>query len=314
MKNFEGAVDQLIERIEPDGYEFNKTARSLATIALHDVELRYGENSDAPLPQHNAEHALDVAGRAIDLTNLIYEFIPEKYQDKIYELALLIGVSHDWEQLLGNGLNETASAEYLIELIEKSNDKEINNDWFKGRAYRGVMATEFEIDEEGIINQVNLGRGEPEPDEVPDPLEFIIAFADINGIAMEGEGRMSDDVARLFIEKCQQEDKKPTEEGLKGFVNYQPKFIKSQLDDERMKPIIAHYFSHLEPANQEKNNPVYKAMRKKYNPNIRKAYKKAWRLHNKPELLKGMGGLVESADVLGLSSKLGDIIKRINTK
>ncbi|MEX2014491.1 MAG: hypothetical protein WD885_00970, partial [Candidatus Saccharimonadales bacterium] len=97
MKNFEVAVDQLIERIQPDGYEFNETARSLATIALHDVELRYGENSDTSLPQHNAEHALDVAGRAIDLTNLLYEFIPEKYRDKIYELVLLVGVSHDWE-------------------------------------------------------------------------------------------------------------------------------------------------------------------------------------------------------------------------
>ncbi|MEX2014843.1 MAG: hypothetical protein WD885_02815, partial [Candidatus Saccharimonadales bacterium] len=209
--------------------------------------------------------------------------------------------------------NEAASADYLIELIEKSHDSEINNELFKERARRGVVATEYEIDEQGIIHQVNLGRGEPEPDEDPDPLEFIVAFADINGIAMEGEKRMSEDVARLYIEKCQQEGEEPTEEGLQDFVNYQPVFIKSQLDDERMKPIIAYYFHHIEPAGQEKDNPVYTIMRKEYNPNIVNAYKKSRRLHNKPELLKGLGTAVRRADVIGLSEKLGEIIKHIKT-
>lgn len=315
MRNFEASVDQLIGRIEPDGYEFNDTARSLATIALHDVELRYGEKSDNPLPQHNAEHALDVAGRAIELTNLLYEYIPQKYRENIYELALLVGVSHDWEQMLDGG-NERASADYLIGLIEKTDDREINNEWFKARSKKGVLATEFEIieiDDEKIINQVNLGRGKPEDGEEPDPLEFIMAFADINGIAMEGESRMSEDVAGLYIEECQKNEEKPTLEGFRKFVGYQPTFIKSQLDDEHMKPIITYYFYHLEPEDDKKDNPVYEALKKKYNPNIRNSYKKAWKLRNTPELLKGFGGVVHRADVLGISDKLGGIIKHIKT-
>jgi hypothetical protein len=312
MRNFEAAVDELIGQIEPEGYEFNETARSLATIALHDVELRYGESSDNSLPQHNAEHALDVAGRAIELTNLVYEFIPEKYQDNIYELALLVGVSHDWEQLLASG-NERASADYLIGLIEKTDDEEINNEWFKARAENGVMATEYEINDDGIINQFNLGRGKPEDGEEPDPLEFIVAFADINGIAMEGESRMSEDVAGLYIERCQKKGENPSEEGLRGFIDYQPTFIKSQLDDEHMKPIIAHYFHHLEPEDEEKENPVYEALKNKYNPNIRNSYKKAWKLRNTPELIKGFGEVVHRADVLGISDKLGGIVDRIKT-
>jgi hypothetical protein len=312
MRNFEAAVDDLIGQIEPEGYEFNETARSLATIALHDVELRYGESSDNSLPQHNAEHALDVAGRAIELTNLVYEFIPEKYRENIYELALLVGVAHDWEQLLDSG-NEQASANYLIGLIEKTDDEEINNEWFKARAENGVMATEFEINDDGIINQFNLGRGKPEEGEEPDPLEFIVAFADINGIAMEGESRMSEDVAGLYIERCQKKAEQPSEEGLREFIDYQPTFIKSQLDDEHMKPIIAYYFSHLEPKDESKENPVYEALKNKYNPNIRKSYKKAWKLRNTPELLKGFGEVVHRADVLGISDKLGGIIDRIKT-
>ncbi len=309
MRNFELAVDQLIEKIEPEGYEFNDSARSLATIALHDVELRYGENSEHPLPRHNAEHGLDVAGRAIELTNLLYDFIPEKYQDNIYELVILIGVSHDWEQLLAAGLNERASADYLISLIEKSGDKEINNEWFKTRAENGIMSTEYEIDDKGVINQLNLGRGKPELGDEPDPLEFIIGFADINGLAMEDEDFMSEELVRLFFEESIKKGEEPSEERLEKLVDYQEAFIRSQLNDYRIKSYIAHYFSHLEPAEEGENNPVYDEMYKAFNPTIRRIYDKAQWLRKTPGVIKGVEDTIHRMDVLGLSDKLGKIIK-----
>src|SRR5690349_4649767 len=93
--DFESRVDELIGRIEADGPEIHPTVRSLATIALHSVEVRYGENSENHLPLHNAEHAIDVTERAIELTNLLYEYIPEEYRENIYDLILLAGLAHD---------------------------------------------------------------------------------------------------------------------------------------------------------------------------------------------------------------------------
>lgn len=304
MRNFEAAVDQLVERIEPDNYEFNDTARSLATIALHDVELRYGENSESPLPRHNADHGLDVAERAIDLVNLLFEYIPDEYKDNIYELALLVSVSHDWEQLLGNGENEAASAEYLIKLIEKTSDEKINNDRFKERSSGGVFATEFAIDTKGVINQVNLLEGEA------DPLKFVVAFADINGMAMEGEELMPEELAKLFFEQSVQKGEEPSQESLQRLVDYQESFIRSQLNDYRMKAYIARYFPHLEPAeNSGEDNPVYTKMHEAYNPNIKNIYEIAKWLRGNPTAIKGLGSLFQRADVLGLADKLGKAIK-----
>jgi hypothetical protein len=311
MIDFEKEINGLAASIEPEGYELSPTVRSIAAIALRDIEVRYGEESDEPLPQHNATHAIDVAGRAIQLTNLLYDFVPEESRENIYELALLVGITHDWEQFEGNGKNERASANYLIGLIEQYGDENINTDEFKQRARSGTMATEYEIDDKGIINQINLGKGKPEPDDEPDPFEFIIAFADINGIAMEGPDRMSEDMTRLFFERSRGGE--PSKDDLEKLIAYQPTFIKSQLNDHRIKPYIAYYFSHLEPENEGIDNPVYSKMREAYNPNIKAAFDKAqWMSSCTSDItkIKGLEEMIRKFDVLGVAGKISKIVRR----
>jgi len=308
--NFETKIDELIGAIEPEGHEIHPTVRSIAAIALHSVEIKYGENSENHLPQHNAEHAIDVAERAIELTNLLYEYIPEEYRENIYELALLAGVTHDWEQLQGSSVNEQASADYLISLIEQTGESPFNTKRFKQRARAGILATEYEIDKEtGVINQVNLLKDEPYEDGKPDPLKFIMAFADINAIAMRGPQQMYEDVTRLFFERNL--DQQPTEEGLREILDYQEKFIKSQLNDHRMEAYIARYFPDYEPKNKDAKNEVYLVMEETYNPNIKESYEEAqWLRRNSEAVANEIKGMLHTVDFHAVASKLGHLVHR----
>jgi hypothetical protein len=305
--NFETRIDGLIEMIEPEGHEVHPTVRSLAMIALHSVEIKYGENSDNPLPQHNVEHAINVTERAIELTNLLYEYIPEEYRENIYELALLAGIAHDWEQLQGVGANEQASADYLIGLIEQTGNSPINTDRFKQRAGAGVMATEYEFDEEaGVINQINLLKDEPYEEGKPDPLRFIMAFADINAIAMKGPNQMYEDVTRLFFERNMED---PTEEGLREMLDYQEKFIRSQLNDHRIKAYIARYFPDYESEAEDEDNEVYTVMKNAYNQNIRDSYENAqWLKRSSDVVVKELKGILHTVDIHVIASRLSKIV------
>lgn len=309
--NFEARIDGLVELIEPEGQEIHPTVRSIAAIALHGVEIKYGENSENPLPQHNAEHAFDMTERAIELTNLLYDYIPEEYKKNIYELVLLAGVAHDWEQLEGVGANEQASADYLIGLIEQTGNSLVNTDRFKQRARAGIMATEYEFDDEkGVINQINLLKDEPYEEGRPDPLKFIMAFADINAIAMKGPDQMYEDATRLFFERNYED---PTEEGFREILDYQEKFIKSQLNDHRMEACIARYFPDFEPENDDEKNEVYKEMEKAYSPNIKESYEKAqWLKRSSEVVAKELKSMLHTFDFHAVASKLGRLVNRGN--
>jgi hypothetical protein len=305
--NFESRVDELIGTIEPEGLEIHPTVHSLATIALHSVEVKYGEHSENPLPLHNAEHALDVTERAIELTNLLYDYIPEEYQEDIYELVLLVGVAHDWKQLQGTGVNEEASADYLIGLIEQTGDSRFNTERFKQRARAGIMATEYEVDEKtGVINQINLLKDEPYEKGKPDPLKFIMAFADINAIAMKGPEEMYENAVKLFFERNLEE---PTEEALREMLDYQQLFIKSQLNDHRMKPMIDRYFPDYKGLGEDGDNKIYTEMRNAYNPNIEAAYEDAQWLKGRKDIAKELRSMLHTFDFHAVASKLGSLVR-----
>jgi hypothetical protein len=219
----------------------------------------------------------------------------------------LVGVAHDWKQLQGAGANEKASADYLIGLIEQTGDSRFNTERFKQRARAAIMATEYEVDEETrVINQINLFKDEPYEDGKPDPLKFILAFADINAIAMKGPEEMYDNAIKLFFERNLEE---PTEEALRGMLDYQQLFIRSQLNDYRMKPIIDRYFPDYKGLGEDGDNKVYTEMRKAYNPNIEAAHEDAKWLRGRSDIAKELEGMLHTFDFHAIAARLGKLIQ-----
>lgn len=265
--DFEKELDKLSGQLENEAFGISLPARAVATRALYEVDSRYGENSDHPLEYHNAHHALDVIKRGVHLTSLLTPYIAGDYRRSMYDLVTVGGAIHDSERGMGDGYNEKLSAEYGEQLIQSNGySREINTKRFMRTLREGVLATQVEREDSGKVQQINLRQGSH------DPFKFILASADINGIAMEGPKRMVRDATNLCYEL---HDGNPSADELYNFIILQPKFLRDRLQDDQIKPDIEYYF-------KDQSESVYDVVSREFGGTIKTAYSKALELASLP--------------------------------
>jgi len=293
--SFERQITGIADDIDSD-YKLASETIPIAVHALEEVDRRYGPESPTPLEFHNAHHSIGVARRNVRLSNLLHHYIPPSFRPKIFELAILAGATHDLEQGLGNDANERASTAWGIQAVEEF-DGELNTKTFKRRLLRANLATSVVLDAGGELVQVNLQRGSR------DPIKFITAFGDINGIAMEGDKRMWQDATNVYLEMTVE----PTAEGLYDFLaGRQKRFMRNRLNDGRIKSDIAYYFP-------DTVDDVYSDMRKAYHTNIITAFGLARMLEERSDLKSSVAHIVrsfESRDRTLLGITIGKLVRR----
>lgn len=270
--DFRERLDDIVSDVAVPGYVVNPASIEVAEWALHAIEARYGPDSDSPLAYHNADHALDVCRRAVRLTNVVYPYLKPEHHAKIFDLAIVCGAGHDLEQSLGSGANERASAEAMMAKVLEIDDPVINNKKFLQRMKLGILATEVHRNEEGELVQTNLRTGSR------DPIKLIMANADINGIAMEGNARMIRDVTHL----CQEAYGEPTAEQYYKFLIDQAGFLRQRLHDEQIIPDITYFFP-------DDADAVYRDTRKLFQGNIVDAYRLALFMEQHPDITASIG-------------------------
>jgi hypothetical protein len=290
--DFEREMANIATIVEPPEQKISGEALTIATESLHAIDLKYGPNSDNPLPFHNAEHSVAVTRRVIRFINILYPYMKPRQRSGIYDLGAIGGPNHDFEQGLGVAENEKASGGQAVQRVAESGGATINTDTFKKRLLGGIQATTVQMEDDGDIVQVNVQKGSH------DPFKFAMAFSDINGIAMEGSRRMFNDATRL----CYEIYGEPTLDQLYNFLVSQASFLRKRLNDHRVKSDIAYYF----PNEVE---DVYHDMRKAFRSNILSAYGMAVILGERPELKSSVGVAVRSIDVVD-KSILGDLISK----
>lgn len=286
-------VSAIAEMVKPTDQTVGIEAITIAAQSLEEIEATYGPQGEHPLHYHNADHSVDVCRRAVRLTNILYPYIKPEYRENIYDLAIIAGATHDSEQLLGPGLNERASAEDAAARVAALGNVAINTQLFKRRLTRGIMATVVDRKPSGELVQTNLQRN------APDPIKFIMAFADINGIAMEGDKRMVRDATHL----CHEFITDPTTEQLYDFLISQAGFLRERLNDGRIKSDLGYYFP-------DQVEPVYKDMRKAFHKNIISAYGLAKMLGQTPELSASIAGVARVIDGSVAGDLIGSVIRR----
>ena len=288
---FEEEIVNIASMVEPEGCEVSPEAIAIAAESLGEIAERYGPESDNPLSFHNADHSVGVTRRSVRLTNILYDYILPKYREGIYDLAVIDGATHDYEQSKGPGESERASSDYAVGKVSEKGGP-LNTDWFKKRLSLGIFATAVRMEDDGELVQSNLQSG------ARDPIKFIMAFGDINGIAMEGSSRMWKDATSLYYEITEE----PTIDGLYNFLIGQAVFLKQRLNDGRVKSDIAYYF----PKDIE---DVYADMHAAFHSNIISAHSMALLLGQMPELKIPVEAAVRSIGALD-RSLLGDLIGR----
>lgn len=229
--------------------EVSERAIELSITLLEEVKAKYGdENSENYKPYHNDEHALKVIRRAWRLWEIIRTELPGRFDEKGFELLLIAGAGHDivWNSDTPDGEDEQESAEVVAKHMRDAGYEE--EDIL--RVTSAILATTVERAEDGTIIQSKIREGNK------DLLKFVLATADVDGIAMEGAPTMLGDAFNLFLESI---INKPgnTSSRLKtlyGFLKYQTKYLQ---DREKARPgDLRHYFSKEEIAII---NEVYRA-------------------------------------------------------
>lgn len=290
--SFENTVEHLAGMVQPKGCEISPAAQKLATLALTEIDERYGQNSERTLCYHNALHAVDVCRRGIRLANILYPHIVPEYRENLYDLILLAGVGHDYEQDYEKGINERLSADYIVGLAGASYEPHMRDSKFTDRLFAGVMATEVSMQPDGEIVQPNLREGDP------DPLRLIMASADINGIAMEGSARMIKDAVNLSYEIYEN----PSPQQIYRFMLGQADFLRQRLDDERVRTSLAYYFPH-------NTELVYASLQREFQPNIKAAMKVARNIQRHPELESGIDRALSALHYLPASRAVGKLVR-----
>lgn len=151
---------------------------------LQEVQEKYGEASDVPLKYHGIRHTRDVWE-----DYCMYADILGLDSDEFVDGGIAV-THHDWEQLLGPGANETASAIEVQRVMSATGYDE-------GRQMHSancVLATEVVFDEQGKLIQKHLKTFGP------DTTILAVTLADMNGITIRGEQTMIDHAFRLALE------------------------------------------------------------------------------------------------------------------
>jgi hypothetical protein len=282
--NYEQKLTAIADTVTIPDQRVSPAVIALGARSLEGIDARYGPESENPLGFHVGPHSLGVVRRNILLSKLLYEFIPEEQQQGIFNLDMAVGSTHDWEQLLGPGKNEVASAQYLLEELTASGEPELNTPRFRQRAEDGSLATAVEFKENGEIVQFNLQTGEP------DAFMFISSFGDINGIAIDGRRRMLNDAARLAREKYRDS---MTLRQLDSYMIIQEGFLRKRLNDHRIKSDIAYHFP-----NEDTAKAVYDVMYHEFHANILAAHAAAV-IMGRPPVRLAIKGLAIVDQVIG---------------
>ncbi len=210
--NLQLALDLLPEHVEFEPRLIDTLVQILDAVAELNKEL----------PYHNQEHAVHVMRRSFVVYRSLHESLPEEFDDRSYELLAIAAASHDIFQHFTNpGENERLSAQAAVSFMFDYTSEECT------RVYEAIVATSVSRSEEGTIQQCFLQEGSR------DPLKFVLATADINGIALEGVPRMLEDAVHLYLEF----NKIPTDASfiahskeIGAFLTSQAAFLKDRLN------------------------------------------------------------------------------------
>lgn len=157
---------------------------ALLADGLMEIQTRYGNESDNPKQYHNFEHTADVFKDFCMYADVL-ELDAQECAD-----GALAAVYHDWEQDMGPGLNEAASATELGRRMEQAGysiERQVH-------AQQCILVTDVEFDESGLPTPKNLMKYDP------DRTLLAVSLADMNGIALRGERTMVDHAYRLVRE------------------------------------------------------------------------------------------------------------------
>ncbi len=289
-----------ISEIVPADYELASETIPIAVSSLDDINRRYGSGADQELSFHNAAHSVGVARRAVMLTTILRPHMRSQYQDRVFDLAIIAGAAHDYQQdndpRVDPGKNEQESAKFAIQAIEDE-DGQLSAGSFTRRLREAVLATTAPMNENGEIVQTNLHAGSH------DPMKFDMAFSDINGIAMEGSGRMVLDATNLYLETISKSDQPFSVDGLYDFYLTQANFLRQRLNPGRVKADIAYYFA-------DNIEAVYSDMFQHFNHNIVSAYELALHIKEHPELKTLIGAIAKGIDRSRIGRVMGETLAR----
>lgn len=223
--------DKIIELI-PKDIEVSNRCINICAETLETINESYGPNAtQKQLKYHNAEHSLNVIRRSFDLSQALQEVFPEQIAPYDYELIILAASFHDLFQLEEDkGANERRSVKALQTAMFDADYSwdDIN------RASQAAIATTVSRDKADKIDQYMLHQGSD------DIIKFVLATADINGIAMEGSLQMIQDATNLYVEISGDNDLKNVR-GLAEFLSSQASFLRERLDC--LDNDIAYYFA-----------------------------------------------------------------------
>ena len=224
--------DQLLtiehdeELAVPEGV-ITEEMRLIGAEMLVDIHARYGNPATRSFKQyHNAQHALDVLKRAWNQLRLFKEEFPDKFTDHDYRLLFFAALGHDSIHGTGGaiGVDEEQSAQWTVAHMRRLGFDEADC----GRVREAIIATTVETHEEdGAIVQTYIRDGSD------DPLKFIMAYADINGMLMGGIPVFANDSLNLHLELQRKtaSDIKTDKSSLQAFFGTQLKFVDTRLQE-----------------------------------------------------------------------------------
>jgi len=199
--------------------------RQVGAEMLFEIYTKYGDpNSETYMLYHNDQHTLNVLERCWVQAGIRKKEFPEEFSDKDYILGMFGALGHDIARMTGGlpGEDERQSAQktvtgYMRKLGFSEEDCR--------RVTEMIMTTEVTT-ENGVVVQTNIQKGST------DKLKLELAIADINGIAMEGIGRMVEDAFNLCLEvnRISPDDMLANIDTIEKFFTMQAKFIEKRLD------------------------------------------------------------------------------------
>jgi hypothetical protein len=235
------------------------------------------------------------------LAKIIRPYIRAPYEDKLFDLAIVAGASHDYEQdydpEIEFGRNERESAAFAVRAIEEQ-DGALNHGRFTHRLKEGILATTTSINKEtGEILQTRLNAGSH------DPIKFDMAFSDINGIAMEGNRQMILDATNLYLELIGKEGRVFSVDDLYDFYLKQATFLSNRLNPGRVTSDIGYYFA-------DTVTDVYRDTFDNFNRNIVSAHDLALHIGKHPEIKHLIGVMTKSVELSRIGNTVAELVIR----
>lgn len=188
---------------------------------------KYGDPTSETFKQyHNDEHAIDVLGRAWNQLRLLKAAFPDRFTDHDYRLLFFAALGHDSVHGDGGamGSDEEQSAEWTLGRMRRLGFDEADCE----RVREAIVATTVKTrEEDGAIVQTYIRDGSD------DPLKFIMAYADINGMLMGGLSVFANDSLNLYLELQHKtvSDVQADKSSLQAFFGTQLKFVDTRLQE-----------------------------------------------------------------------------------